>query len=110
MTKRRGFTLLEMLVATVIMAVAVSGLMSSLSPSLRPGQLGFQSADRAGVEVPGGTDPADRDEEQREPQDRVEDLTGSEILTKHVGTSSRERFSPGRILHWAGVGLIARSG
>ncbi len=31
---------------------------------LRPGQLGFQSADRAGVEVPGGTHPADRDEER----------------------------------------------
>ncbi len=31
----RGFTLLEMLVATVIMAVAVSGLMSSLSTSMR---------------------------------------------------------------------------
>jgi general secretion pathway protein I len=35
MTRRRGFTLLEMLVATVIMAVAVSGLMSSLSTSMR---------------------------------------------------------------------------
>ena len=33
--RRRGFTLLEMLVATVIMAVAVSGLMSSLSTSMR---------------------------------------------------------------------------
>jgi len=31
----RGFTLLEMLVATVVMAVAVSGLMSSLSTSMR---------------------------------------------------------------------------
>ena len=35
MTRRQGFTLLEMLVATVIMAVAVSGLMSSLSTSMR---------------------------------------------------------------------------
>jgi general secretion pathway protein I len=32
---RRGFTLLEVLVATVIMAVAVSGLLGSLSTSLR---------------------------------------------------------------------------
>jgi general secretion pathway protein I len=31
---RRGFTLLEVLVATVIMAVAVSGVMSSLSGSM----------------------------------------------------------------------------
>jgi general secretion pathway protein I len=35
MTRRRGFTLLEMLVATVVMAVAVSGLMSALSTSMR---------------------------------------------------------------------------
>lgn len=35
MTRSQGFTLLEMLVATVIMAVAVSGLMSSLSTSMR---------------------------------------------------------------------------
>ena len=33
--RQRGFTLLEMLVATVIMAVAISGLMSSLSTSMR---------------------------------------------------------------------------
>lgn len=33
--KRRGFTLLEVLVATVIMAVAVTGLLSALSTSLR---------------------------------------------------------------------------
>ena len=32
---RRGFTLLEVLVATVIMAIAVSGVMSSLSGSMR---------------------------------------------------------------------------
>jgi len=32
---KRGFTLLEVLVATVIMAVAVTGLLSSLSTSLR---------------------------------------------------------------------------
>ena len=31
----RGFTLLEVLVATVIMAVAVSGVMSALSGSMR---------------------------------------------------------------------------
>jgi len=35
MTKRRGFTLLEMLVATVVMAVAVTSLMSALSTSMR---------------------------------------------------------------------------
>ncbi|MBZ5609669.1 MAG: type II secretion system GspH family protein [Acidobacteriia bacterium] len=33
--KNRGFTLLEVLVATVIMAVAVTGLLSALSTSLR---------------------------------------------------------------------------
>lgn len=32
---RRGFTLLEVLVATVILAIAVSGLMSALSGSMR---------------------------------------------------------------------------
>ena len=32
---RRGFTLLEMLVATTLMAIAVVGLLSSLSASLR---------------------------------------------------------------------------
>lgn len=32
---RRGFTLLEVLVATLIMAIAVTGLMSALSTSLR---------------------------------------------------------------------------
>jgi len=32
---RRGFTLLEMLVATVIMGIAVTGLLSSLTASLR---------------------------------------------------------------------------
>jgi general secretion pathway protein I len=32
---RRGFTLLEVLVATVLMAVAVAGLLSNLSTSLR---------------------------------------------------------------------------
>ena len=32
---RRGFTLLEVLVATLIMALAVTGLMSALSTSLR---------------------------------------------------------------------------
>ena len=32
---RRGFTLLEVMVATVIMAVAVTGLLSALSTSLR---------------------------------------------------------------------------
>ena len=32
---QRGFTLLEMLVATVILAIAVTGLMSALSGSLR---------------------------------------------------------------------------
>ncbi len=35
MSRRKGFTLLEMMVAAVIMAVAVSGLMSSLSTSMR---------------------------------------------------------------------------
>jgi len=32
---RRGFTLLEVLVATVVMAVAITGLMSAISTSLR---------------------------------------------------------------------------
>jgi general secretion pathway protein I len=32
---RRGFTLLEVLVATVIMAIAVTGVLSSLSTSMR---------------------------------------------------------------------------
>jgi len=32
---RRGFTLLEVLVATVIMAIAITGLMSAISTSLR---------------------------------------------------------------------------
>ena len=34
-TNRRGFTLLEVLVATVVMAIAVAGLMSAISSSLR---------------------------------------------------------------------------
>lgn len=35
MKKQSGFTLLEVLVATVIMAIAVTGLLTSLSTSLR---------------------------------------------------------------------------
>jgi general secretion pathway protein I len=37
MRSARGFTLLEVLVATVIMAIAVSGLLANLSTSLRNG-------------------------------------------------------------------------
>lgn len=35
MTNERGFTLLEVLVATVIMAIAISGMLSALSGSTR---------------------------------------------------------------------------
>lgn len=35
MTRTRGFTLLEMLIATVIMGIAVVGLLASISTSLR---------------------------------------------------------------------------
>jgi general secretion pathway protein I len=35
MTSQRGFTLLEMLIATVIMAVAVTGVLAALSTSIR---------------------------------------------------------------------------
>jgi len=45
---RRGFTLLEMLVATTIMAVAVTALLSSLSASLRNASK-LTDADRAAM-------------------------------------------------------------
>jgi general secretion pathway protein I len=35
--RRRGFTLLEMLVATTVMGIAVVGLLSNISTSLRRG-------------------------------------------------------------------------
>jgi general secretion pathway protein I len=74
--RTRGFTLLEVLVATVIMAVAITGLMSALTTSLRSAarltdydravQLGRQKMDELliGVKLPkmvpfeGAWDPA----------------------------------------------------
>src|ERR1700722_6070943 len=35
MNRRRGFTLIEVLVATLVMAIAVAGLMGAISTSLR---------------------------------------------------------------------------
>ena len=35
MSKRRGFTLLEVLVATTLMAIAISGVLSALSSTMR---------------------------------------------------------------------------
>ena len=46
--KRQGFTLLEVLVATVIMAIAITGLLASLSTSLRNASK-LTEADRAAL-------------------------------------------------------------
>ena len=48
MKSQRGFTLLEMLVATVIMAVAVTGVLAALSTSVRNAAR-VTDRDRAGV-------------------------------------------------------------
>jgi general secretion pathway protein I len=48
MKSQRGFTLLEMLVATVIMAVAVTGVLAALSTSVRNASR-VTDRDRAGV-------------------------------------------------------------
>lgn len=48
MSNQRGFTLLEVLVATTVMAIAVAGLLASLSTSLRNGAR-VTDADRASM-------------------------------------------------------------
>lgn len=55
MKQERGFTLLEVLVASTVMAIAVAGLLASLSTSLRNGAR-LTDADRAAMIARGKMD------------------------------------------------------